>query len=942
MNHPMELCPACGDPFPPGRHGHCPRCLLFTTLLADNNPSAEISAPWTRLQGLELHEEIGRGGMGVVYRARQINLDRMVAVKILLGARFADTEALERFHLEARAAARLDHPGIVRMFDVGEEDGIPWFSMEWVPGCNLEEHVRRSPASAAMAARWVSELADAVGHAHARGILHRDLKPSNVLVDPENRPRITDFGIARMAAPEEANRSLTLTGQLLGSPGYAAPEQSLHGHADARTDVYGLGAVLYHLLSGRPPFSGPTLESVLLQLRENEPISPRVFHPALSRDLEIICRKCLARNPAARYGSAGELAADLRRHLRGEPILARPPGVWERTWKWVVRHPAVASVLISVLVLAGVLVGASLWFAADKARSEHRISLLAEARNLRQTRLGGWRTRALEKLGAAREIAPSREILDEAVAALVLPDLAWLGRRSPSASQAADLIPAGIELQEEAGFLVARDRITGKETARFPVAGPTGAATTDESGQRLARATAGSRILVISDTQGNKLAECPHPLGVEDVAWSGDLIATTCENRFIYIWNTLGQLKHRLSGHDSPGIRVAFRPFSQFLASTAADNHVRIWHAGRGQDVLRLEHAHDGHLALWWSASGQRLVGRSRDGSVDVYGMTGGEALRVFSPPQEEPHSENLGSADFSSDGSLAVTIDENSARVWDLVAGKLLYEHPKETGQWLGARFAPNGEAIYTCGWTDPLTVWRIPMGGPDRKIERVFPPLLDETGHLLRDVSADGKFIALSNNGSGIYTVVDKDGSRITTIHQPATLACSIAPDGSWLATSSYSRPGANIWHLPGGEKALGICPGETIMQTLPLGENRLLTKSSLHIRIFDTRSWTELPGPAAGLQLRSLATTRDGRWVAGLGSHDIRILETTGFREILRLIPPEHAGWLGECHVAFDASGHYLMVQTAFGAVLRWDLAFLHRELCRLGFPSPLGEP
>lgn len=940
MNHSLDSCPACGDPIPPGRHGHCPRCLLLTTLLEETGPPPELSPPWARLQGLELHEEIGRGGMGVVYRARQMNLDRMVAVKILLGARFADAAARERFHREARAAARLDHPGIVRMFDVGEEEGIPWFSMELVAGSDLEERVRRSPASPRVAARWVAELADAVAHAHARGILHRDLKPSNVLVDPDDRPRITDFGIARMAAPGENLARLTNTCQALGSPGYASPEQSLHGHADERTDVHGLGAILYHLLTGRPPFTGPTIESVLLQLRENEPIPPRIFDPSLSRDLDTICRKCLARNPVSRYASAGEVAADLRRHLRGEAILARPPGILERSWKWVVRHPAVAGLLLSLLVLAGVLVAGSLWFAADKARAEHRVSLLAEARNLRLTRLAGSRPLALEKLRAAMAIAPSRDLLDEAVAALVLPDLVWIGRRPISEPETAGFIPAGKELHEEQGFLVTRDRATGEETARFPVAGPTGAVTTDEQGRRLARATAGSRTLVLSDSHGRTIAECPHPLGVEDVAWSGELIATTCENRFIYIWDTMGRLKYRLSGHDSPGIRVAFRPNSQFLASTAADNHVRIWHAGRGQHVLRLEHAHDEHVDLRWNAAGTHLAGHTRDGYMDLYEMTGGDVLRVLSPPQEEPHSENLGSADLSPDGSLAVAIDENVARFWDLNAGKVMHEHPKETGQWLGARFDPGGGAIYTCGWTDPLTVWHIPNGGPERKPGRPARPLLDETGHLVRDISVDGKYIALSNNGSGIYTIVDRRGERIATIHQPSTLACSLAPDGSWLATSSYSRPGANIWNLPGGEMVVGLCAGETIMQTLALGNDRLLTKSSVRIRIFDTRTWNELPGPPAGLQLSSLATTRDGRWVAGLGSHDIRILETRGFREILRLTPPEHAGWLGECHVAFDASGRHIMVQTAFGTVLRWDLVLLEAELRQLGFAPLFG--
>jgi predicted Ser/Thr protein kinase len=884
---------------------------------------------------MELHEEIGRGGMGVVYRARQTNLDRTVAVKVLLGARFAGEEERERFHREAKAAAKLDHPGIVRMFDIGEEDGMPWFSMEHVPGENMEQALRHpGHPDPRQAAESVAALADAVAHAHTRGILHRDLKPSNVLIDESGRPRITDFGIARLAGLGEDAAGLTQSGQMLGSPGYASPEQALFGRADPRTDVYGLGAILYHLLTGRPPFTGPTLESVLLQLRENEPIAPRAFHPPLHRDLETICLKCLRKNPPSRYESASDLAADLRRYLQRKPILARPPGRWERTGRWIASHPAVAVLVVFVILLAGGLVAASLWYVRDKARSEHRSSLLAEARTLRESRLAGARTSALLKLQAAWQIRPSAEILNECIAALALADLEFAGKQLPIVADSGSLPDEFPSLELDPLSAITRDRKSNRIIARFPLPGPCACAAAGESGEVLAFAAPESGELRLLAADGTLLRIFQHPLPVEDIAMSGELIATSCANRFIYIWDKQGNLKHRLSGHDSPGIRIAFRPRSQILASTAGDTNVRLWHAARGEELLRLEHSHPIHQQLQWSADGLHLIGTAENGHQDVYRMPGQEIVTIFSPPQEEPHSENLGSADLSADGRFAIAIDEATGRVWDLDRGQLIHSFPKQTGQWLGAKFHPSKPVLFTCGWAEPLRAWTKDPAAPGGFLPSQPAVLLDEQGHLLRAISADGRFLALSNNAVSTYTVVHADGKKIATIPQSAVLACAIAPDGSWLATSSYNRPGLRVWSLPEGKLLAELCQGETIMQALALGPDRLVTKSSARLRVFATDHWSELPAPPEALKLRSLASTLDGKWLAGLGDHDLRIVDTRRFSEVFRLTPPRHAGWLGECHVCFDAAGDFLFVQTALATVMRWDLRAIRRELDAMG--------
>ena len=258
----------------------------------------------------------------------------------------------------------MQHPGIVAIHDVGEDAGVLWFSMDLVPGENLAARVREHPLAARDAAECVRRVAEAVEHAHENGVLHRDLKPSNILLAADGQPRVS-VGIARHTAPGTAD--ITRTGQVLGSPGYAAPEQALRGEADARTDVYGLGALLYHLLTGRPPFQGPTLDSILLQLRDADPLPPRRLNPTVPRDLETIALHCLAKDAAARYATAREVADDLGHFLRGETIRARPAGALETAWHWCRRHPAVAALLAFI-----VLGTAAAFFVVEDARGRER------------------------------------------------------------------------------------------------------------------------------------------------------------------------------------------------------------------------------------------------------------------------------------------------------------------------------------------------------------------------------------------------------------------------------------------------------------------------------------------------------------------------------------------------------------------------------------------
>jgi formylglycine-generating enzyme required for sulfatase activity/tRNA A-37 threonylcarbamoyl transferase component Bud32 len=324
------------------------------TRAADETPhSGPVAGDKLRHFGdYELLEEIARGGMGVVYKARQLSLNRVVALKMILSGHLASEREVQRFYTEAQAAANLQHPNIVAIHEVGQHAGQHYFSMDYVEGKSLAQLVREKPFAAAQAARYVKTIAEAIEYAHQHGTLHRDLKPANVLIDALNQPRVTDFGLAKRI---EGTSELTSTGSLMGTPSYMPPEQAgdNDGKVGPPSDVYSLGAVLYELVTGRPPFLGESLVVTLNQVLNTEPVAPRLLNPETPRDLETICLKCLEKQPSRRYQTAADLSADLGRFLKHEPILARPVGAIERTGRWCRRNPALAG-FVALLAIAAV------------------------------------------------------------------------------------------------------------------------------------------------------------------------------------------------------------------------------------------------------------------------------------------------------------------------------------------------------------------------------------------------------------------------------------------------------------------------------------------------------------------------------------------------------------------------------------------------------------
>src|SRR5467141_5264575 len=347
MTTAKRVCAQCGATvFADAPQGVCSVCLFKTGLASLNNENDEAFEPTVARMlkdfgDYELLEEIGRGGQGVVYRARQKSLNRIVALKVIGLAHWATEAHVKRFRLEAEAAASLNHPCIVPIYEVGERGGACYFSMGLVEGGQLDAVAKREPMPIRHAAELIAKLARTVHYAHEHGILHRDIKPGNILLDAEGEPHLTDFGLARLV---ESESTVTRTLEVLGTPSYMAPEQAAGNNArlTIATDVYGLGAVLYQLLTGHPPFAGGTTYETIKLLLDNEPRPPRSLNPKIDRELSTICLKCLEKDPQRRYSSALALAEDLERWLKHEPIRAKRSGVFTHGRKWLWRNPTTA------------------------------------------------------------------------------------------------------------------------------------------------------------------------------------------------------------------------------------------------------------------------------------------------------------------------------------------------------------------------------------------------------------------------------------------------------------------------------------------------------------------------------------------------------------------------------------------------------------------------
>jgi len=747
--------------------GHCPNCLVQTALDSDRaTAAAEQPVSFPRAFGdYELLEEVARGGMGIVYRARQRSLNRMVAIKMILAGEFASPEFVRRFRHEAAAAASLQHAHIVAIHEVGETSGQHYFSMDLVEGRNLAELVRDQTLPARRAATYVRTIAEAVHFAHEKGILHRDLKPSNILIDAFDQPRITDFGLAKEF---RSGAELTQSGQALGSPAYMPPEQAAgkHGGASPASDLYSLGAILYHLLTGRPPFQGETLHQVLLQVQGTEPIAPRRLNPGVPEDLQTICLKCLEKDPTRRYPTARDFADELGRFMRDEPIAARPIGAVDRIWRWCRRRPAVASLSASVLLLLFVVAFGSSFavWQVDQARQAEQ----AANRDLRQT------VNLLE-LERAEDFFTAHD------SAAGVAHLAAMLRRDPSNSIAANRLMSAMVHRRWA--------VPGTPPLRH--AGRVPMASFSPDGRLVLSACWDKTACVWNAATGERVVTVRHDNVVCSARFSPDgrRFVTASADGTARVWDaTTGAALTSWLRHDDKVTSAEFSGDGQFVLTASVDQSAKVWNAASGVLVRELRGRSGGLVTARFSSDGKLVATASEQSVIQIWNAESGEILFHISTPARIP------ALAFSPDGRRLVSAHEDgTVRLWDSITGAVLGDPIVHRLVVWHAEFSPDSKLLLTTCEDGAARVWDV------QTLRPICEPLRHESGVIFGQFSPDGRNVVTTSSD---YTARVWDVRTQTPLCQPLrhighVLHANFSPDGRRLVSASYSGA-AQVWDL------------------------------------------------------------------------------------------------------------------------------------------------
>jgi WD40 repeat protein/predicted Ser/Thr protein kinase len=723
----------------------------------------------TRVGHFELLEEIGRGGMGVVYKARQVNLGRTVALKMILSGEFADPHEVERFRAEAEAAARLQHPNIVPLYEVGEEDSRHFFAMALIEGPDLHEVLRDGPLPPREAARLIQRVAEAVHYAHSQGIIHRDLKPGNILLDGQGEPHITDFGLARR---RDANSRLTETGQIVGTVGFIPPEQARErvDEIGPASDVYTLGALLYKCLTGRPPFQAADPIEALRQAVDNDPVPPRLLSPGVPRDLETLCLKCLEKEPRRRFASAQALADELARYLRGEPIRSRPIGLLPRAWRCCRRRPAAAG-LAAVSLAATVMILAGLILHNGQLEGINQ-QLLKKTDDALQSERAAQRQEQVARIQQARAEA-SEEITKDSLYAADI-------SRAANAARAGDPRAVSESLNRWVPKNGERDR-RGFEWWFLSREG------------RLAP----RRLLAVD---GAVYTLCYSP--------DQNVLAVAGQDAVVRLFEpSTGKIVREIKTGQVEVNGVAFSPSGTELATAGDDGTVRLWDLSTAAQLWTCKPHPNKAFQLVFMRDGTSVLSCGDDPVIRVLDARGGEIVSALNG-----HRGDLQSIVLSADGKTLASIGSDElARLWDVASKTELIA--RTTGR--------GGECVL---FNDDCSLFFFGTG--DGRIEAMNVLMKDGIVHDARLASRissldrvrslalhpTGRWLA-SGDASGAVHIWDAPSGQLYPsarqswlAHQGNVHALLWSPDGSQLI-SAGGDGNVMSWQL---SDALGDAPG------------------------------------------------------------------------------------------------------------------------------------
>jgi WD40 repeat protein len=936
MGAHLECCPRCEEAARALDSLSDPTLAAYRqSAMAGHLPGKEALPE--RVGNYEILEEIGRGGMGVVYKARHVQLQRVVALKMLLASYFADRDQRLRFRAEAEAVARLQHPHIVQLFEIGEHEAeaglpCPYFTLEFVEGGNLAERLAGQLPPPRQAAAWLEPLARAVHYAHQQGIIHRDLKPSNILLTRDGQPKICDFGVAKLVAGSGLK---TLSGVLVGTAEYMAPEQAGgRPAAEPATDVYALGAILYELLTGRPPFKGISTLDTLNQVKEQEPVPPRRLQPRVPRDLETIALKCLAKEPRQRYATAAALAEDLHCFSAGKPIAARPVSGWEQAAKWCRRRPgqaalAAALVAVTVLGLAGVVWqllraeaakevairerDAAQWqtYRANIAAATSALQLgnFNAAQNYLEApaaKYRNWEWRHLfSRLDSSQLVLRGHEDAVEYVA--FSPD--GTGLASASASDS------------EGGTVRLWDVGTGKALAVLPGHGPIrfspdgkylAFSSTDGTVQLWEVATRRAGVILRGDA-GPHLCHGFSP--------DGRRIATRAKDWTGHLWDTTtGMHLVALRPRASPLCAVVFSPNGKQLAGGSPDGTVCVWDAATG-DIHAAWQAHStGVERVAFSPDGTRLVSSAGypDHVLRLWDVATGRPIAALTG-----HKNQATCLAFSPDGSRILSASwDQTARLWDAATGKAVATLQGHRGQVLEAAFRPGGAHLVTASEDQTLRLWDATTG----ELVAVLG------GHLgpVHGVafSPDGSRIASASADKTIrlWDVEHAERNGVLRGHTAYAYDVAFSPDGARMASAAWDGT-VRIWDITAGRQTGLLKHEETIVTSVAFSpDGKLLVSVVRGNRVY---LWDLITGKARYVWQAPDAWMTDGRAVfnskgtvvaAAAGAASVHLWDVSSGEAVAVL----GAGRGSSGDVAFSPDGTQVISAERDGILRLWDVA------------------